>query len=217
MDKVEFVPVFDVHVTGQDLIDYYTEHSLEYPKLKNGYPNMSRRMNKDTFDTIVASKQKALCLQYQDLIKQKTQEKKKEACMFRVTTARSDPCPICFEEIVGMAILECTHVFCINCTINHFRLKNTCPLCRAEVCDKPVIKENIPTETIHAIAIEQSDSQYPNRHNLPLYNYLLESTINLRALPNIEMNTHNFVNMIFDEVINSSIDMGIRVREWYDA
>jgi hypothetical protein len=41
-------------------------------------------------------------------------------------------CPICLTdtEIHNTAMLDCSHVFCIDCLLNHLTQKITCPLCR---------------------------------------------------------------------------------------
>jgi len=41
-------------------------------------------------------------------------------------------CPICLTDtdIQDIAMLDCSHVFCIDCLLNHLTQKITCPLCR---------------------------------------------------------------------------------------
>lgn len=39
-------------------------------------------------------------------------------------------CPICLTEIQTTAILDCSHVFCKECLLQHLTQKITCPLCR---------------------------------------------------------------------------------------
>ena len=41
-------------------------------------------------------------------------------------------CPICLTDtyIQNTAMLDCSHVFCIDCLLNHLTQKITCPLCR---------------------------------------------------------------------------------------
>ena len=39
-------------------------------------------------------------------------------------------CPICLTDIQNAAILDCSHVFCIDCLLYHLTQNMTCPLCR---------------------------------------------------------------------------------------
>ena len=47
-------------------------------------------------------------------------------------------CPICLETLneKNICVTECNHTFCLKCIIFALRQKNTCPLCRAEICTK---------------------------------------------------------------------------------
>ena len=40
-------------------------------------------------------------------------------------------CPICLTEIQTSATLDCSHVFCKDCLLQHLAQKITCPLCRS--------------------------------------------------------------------------------------
>jgi len=70
-------------------------------------------------------------------------------------------CPICLTDtdIQDIAMLDCSHVFCIDCLLNHLTQKITCPLCRN------IAKTYEYNFTIHEIAasplpIDQSLYEY---------------------------------------------------------
>lgn len=211
---ITFMPVFDVEVSEDEFIAYFVEQNVDYPKLKNGSPNMSRKSNKDALTYIKKMRCNDLMLQYGDLIKQKQIEKQQEACMFRASTAKTDNCPICYEEMIGFTVLECAHAFCVKCTINHFRVNNTCPLCRAEVCEKTKQHDPIPMETIHSIVETEIASIIPTRHNQDMYNYIYErfDTFSRMNDPDIYI----FTGTIFEEIRTTMFDVSIGIRNWYD-
>ena len=214
MDQIDFVPVFDIHVSSQDVLDYYIANDVPFEKLKNGFPNMNRNSNKMTHELLLQQKRAAMMTQYNDLIQQKIKEKKQEACMYRVSVAKTETCPICGDDIVGMVVLDCSHLFCIKCMISHFRVNNTCPLCRMEVCDKPKVIVGIPNETISSIMEANLSNQIPARSNQDLYNYILTSvamSIICKSDPYI------LTSCIIEEIRSSMMDMSITIRNWYDA
>lgn len=44
-------------------------------------------------------------------------------------------CPICLHDVkkVNVAITVCGHKFCTSCLLSSLKMKNECPLCRAEL------------------------------------------------------------------------------------
>lgn len=46
-----------------------------------------------------------------------------------------DKCPICLYNIknVNVSITACGHKFCTSCLLSSLKMKNECPLCRAEL------------------------------------------------------------------------------------
>ena len=214
MMDVDFEPVFNIVVTLEDIVEYYKERNIDFPKMKNGSPNMSRRMNKDTYELMVKTRNSELTAQYSDLIKQKQDEKKKEACLYRASTAPSNTCPICYDDMIGFSVLECTHTFCIKCTISHFRVNHTCPLCRAETCEKTKIKELIPIETIASIIDENLANVIPTRLNQDVYNYVF-STLDFVAHTNTP-DVHLYTGLMYEEIRNVLFDASIGIRTWYE-
>lgn len=46
-----------------------------------------------------------------------------------------DKCPICLHDIkkINVSITACGHKFCTSCLLSSLKMKNECPLCRAEL------------------------------------------------------------------------------------
>ena len=42
-------------------------------------------------------------------------------------------CPICYEDIKELQILDCHHHFCESCIGNWTKVNSNCPVCRAPV------------------------------------------------------------------------------------
>lgn len=44
-----------------------------------------------------------------------------------------DICEICENEVKDICILRCKHNLCLECAVNWFKNKNTCPYCRLDI------------------------------------------------------------------------------------
>jgi hypothetical protein len=42
-------------------------------------------------------------------------------------------CPVCYNETSVYQTLQCGHEFCIGCSETWFKLKQSCPICRAKI------------------------------------------------------------------------------------
>ena len=64
----------------------------------------------------------------------------------------SSECGVCLEAIPdgGMSRLRCSHQMCTACLIQHARVSNSCPFCRAKMSDSPV-KTNARAEISPAV------------------------------------------------------------------
>jgi hypothetical protein len=214
MESIRFVPVFDIEITDKDILDYYAQTGITYiSRNKDGSLNMRRKENKDAKEFLFFSRKSELMKQYYDLIEEKKQDKMREACSFRVDTSKMEMCPICMEDMKGRAILDCTHTFCIQCSIQHFRNRTNCPLCRAEVCEKPVGKF-VPGNLIQGIVNENLSDIYEERLNTDLYNYIL-TTAGMFKDGNIDV--HIFTRNLFEEVSQFGYEVGESVRQWFES
>jgi hypothetical protein len=211
---IDFVPVFKIKVTPEDVAEYYKSIGVsDYPKNANGMPKMNS--NRTAYKIIFDQKEKRMMEEYSQLIEQRRKEKMAEACTFRIDSSRNEDCPICMEPMQGRSILNCSHVFCINCSIEHFRTKQNCPLCRAEVCDAPKKTANIISDQTMATIVEDNLGYvYPERHNFDLYNFILTSASLFRE--NRKADAFHFTNDIFEEVRKFGVDVASDVKSWYE-
>jgi len=212
METLSFVPVFDIQITDADILEYlHQEEIAEAPRNKDGSLNMRLKQNREAKDILFYKRKNELLREYEALIKQKKQEKMKEICLVKIDT--TDDCPICMEDMKGRAILDCGHVFCIKCSIEQFRQRNTCPLCRAIVCEEPE-KKTAPIDLVEGIVNENLMDIYPERHNYDLYNYILSSAINFKNNNNADV--YVFTREIFEEVRRFGLDVGEGVKQWFE-
>lgn len=211
---IDFVPVFKITVTPEDVAAHYARLGVtDYPKNANGMPNM--KLNKQVGKMIYADKEKAMMQEYKDVIERNRKEKMAEACTFRIDTSKNEDCPICLEPMPGRAILECSHVFCIKCSIEHFRTKQNCPLCRAEVCGPPKKGfEPMTDQTMNGMVEDNLGYVYPERHNCDLYNFILTSAVIYRD--SSKPDAFHFTNDIFEEVRKFGVDVAADVKNWYE-
>jgi hypothetical protein len=212
---IDFVPVFKIKVTPEDVVAHYKSIGVsDYPKNVNGMPNM--KLNRTACKFIFDQKEKQMMEEYTQLIEQRQKEKMAEACTFRIDTSRNEDCPICMEPMQGRSILNCSHVFCINCSIEHFRTKQNCPLCRAEVCGPAVKPEvvHLPEQTVATIVEDNLGYVYPERLNYDLYNFILTSAIMFRD--STKADAFHFTNDVFDEIRKFGVDVATDVKSWYE-
>lgn len=214
MDTISFLPVFDIKITDADIIEYFhSEEITEVPRNKDGSLNMRIKQNKEAYKMLHEARNRALLEQYAEVIEQRKQEKMKEACLIRIDTSKREDCPICMEDMKGRAILDCGHVFCIKCSIEHFRHRTTCPLCRATVCEEPD-KKKAHGSLVESIVDENMNDIYPERHNYDMYNFILSSATIFRKEPKAD--AYTFTRELFEEVRRFGIDVGDGVRQWFE-
>ena len=212
--KFASAPVFKITVTPEEVAVYYRRLGVnDYPKNANGQPNM--KLNKQVRKTIYADKEKKMMQEYKDVVERQRNEKLAEESLFRIDTSKNEDCPICLDPMVGRAVLECSHMLCIKCSIEHFRTKQTCPLCRAEVCGPPKkTVEPLVDQTMASIVEDNLGYVYPERHNYDLYNFILSSATIFRESP--KANVFHLTNDIFEEVRKFGIDVATDVKNWYE-
>jgi len=201
-----------ITVTPEDIVAYYTKAGIkDYPKNANGMPNM--KTNKTACKIIYEEKHQALIAKLGE--KCRTQ-KIEEMIGLRTEKSIGEDCPICLEPMnSGRSILNCSHVFCIECSITHFREHQNCPLCRADVCP-PKKTDIIPITdtTTHAIVDTNLGYVFPERQNFDLYNFILTSTILFRDSE--QADAFRFTDEIFDEVRRFGHDVASDVKSWYE-
>ena len=212
METLSFVPVFNIQITDAEILEYLHEEEItEAPRNKDGSLNMRLKQNREAKDILFYKQKNALLIEYHGLIEQKKQEKIKE--MLRTKIDTTEDCPICMEDMKGRAILNCNHVFCIKCSIEHFRQRTTCPLCRAKVCEEPE-KKTAHGGLVEGIVNENLLDIYPERHNYDLYNFILSNAVIFKN--NTASDAYIFTREIFEEVRKFGLDVGEDVKQWFE-
>jgi hypothetical protein len=175
------------------------------------------KLNKQVRKMIYADKETKMMQQYKDVIERQRKEKLAEASMYRIDTSKNEDCPICLEPMSGRAILECCHVFCIKCSIEHFRMKQNCPLCRAEVCGPPTKGvEPLADQTMAGMVEDNLRYVYPERYNLELYDFIYELVTRMRDSDKPDAAFH-CTNDLVEEVRKFGIDVATDVKNWYET
>lgn len=135
-------------ITETDVFTYYKENNVtDFPKKKNGMPNMKFKCNMDVARHILKSRileknKKENIHNYEPSNKNekhyRTEILNLEDKDIEFMKKISEECSICCEPFNGhFSILSCEHIFCTQCIIQHFRRYNSCPLCRKKICNKP--------------------------------------------------------------------------------
>jgi hypothetical protein len=139
-----------VTVSVEELVEYYKQHNIsDYPKTKYGLPKMNSKINRNTIKLLITEK------------KQNNE------------INNDNTCSICAEILTDNCTLKCKHTFCVSCMISHFRINNSCPLCRHIVCDKPKKMERMPDEMIQQnIQSILMNEQEVVRQNMNMSDYL---------------------------------------------
>jgi len=215
MNSISFIPVFDISISDDDIVKYFTDLKIEYPKKANGTPHMGNRIVKTAIKTIIIEKEDTLKKQYKELIEKNIIEKKKEAlALSSAKKSKDETCPICYDPFASSMILECSHILCSKCAISHFRKYNTCPLCRAEICEAVKEIPQMPHEMIHEIMHVQLNRIIPERHHMNVYNYLnyCFHEYKYQNMPHPEVYVHN----VCTEIMTLLMDMGLTIVNWYD-
>ena len=139
---------YDTHVSSEQLRLYYENNGItDYPKRKNGYPNMTFKFNRHHINKIIESRRN-------EYINKKNKREKliQEFYESYSDNTKAQECIICCEPISkNIAILECGHTFCLSCMVQHGRENNNCPCCRIEFTNKPKKVEHMTGMTLNEI------------------------------------------------------------------
>jgi len=208
---IDFTSVFDIIVTSEEVVAHYARIGItNYTKNANGMPNM--KTNKTVCKIIYEEKRQALIAK----LGEKCRNQKLSEGLRRENSIGED-CPICLEPMSnGRSILNCSHVFCIECTITHFREHQNCPLCRAEVCGPAKKVEIIPIsdEAVEVIVENNARHVYPERRNFDLYNFILTGAVLFRNSEHSD--AFRFADEIFGEIRKFGHDVASDVKDWYE-
>ena len=140
----------------------------DFPKRKNGLPNMTSQTNKKYYKEFVEHMNAS----------RKTQKTQKNIQSRNTHISQSIvpfECVICLETIDdNMCKLKCSHTYCVSCFAQHIRLNGNCPMCRGYVADKPKSSSmpTVTTQTIEDIVDSQMGRRYPERDNQNVEEYV---------------------------------------------
>jgi hypothetical protein len=85
-----------------------------------------------------------------------------EAIIEEKEQEREDTCAICMDvtsSTKNVSVTECGHRFCTSCLLKSLQIKNTCPMCRAEI--EPARKPNLEqlTATVAADLVQAEERE----------------------------------------------------------
>jgi hypothetical protein len=204
---------FYVSTTIDELIEYYKENGItDYPKKKDGTPNMGRSVNKNNLRTLIELKSQKF--KRTKMNAEKMSADKISAELTSATELKEpEMCVICNEPFEDICILKCKHKFCVNCAISHFRVKHNCPLCREEICSIPKTTTAICDEYVEAIAENVFNHQSVRRNMMTMKGYLSDK-LGFYKRNNV-LNIESYINEIQGEIMNSVFDISDSITDWY--
>ena len=121
-------------ISPSELIKYYNQHNIEFPRNKDGNPNMKYSQNKKTYKLLTKRKISQVIEDHLRVNNKKNKYQSTQDCL--LGKKEIEECIICYEPLdKDLVILECQHKYCFKCSIKYFRTKDTCPLCQKKVID----------------------------------------------------------------------------------
>ena len=126
-------------VTRTEIRKYYQQQNIDFPKNKDGNPNMSYLQNKETYQKLFKRKYNYLLdeLDKSRLLKRARESDSISKISYDSESNDIQECIICLEPLKkDLVILECRHMYCVSCSLRHFKNKSNCPLCQKEIINK---------------------------------------------------------------------------------
>lgn len=194
-------------ITPSEIIKYYTQHKIEFPQNKDGNPNMSFSQNKNTYKMLYRKKIEA------NVKKRKRSLDSVEKYLKDPDNQPKEECIICFEPIEeDVVILKCNHLYCVSCSIKHFRTKTSCPLCQCEIIEKNTFmdKNEIPEILVEQIINDEIDFMTINRENKDI---LSNTFLFLKKVFNRRYQNISIFNYL--EIEQMTQNIASRIIDWY--
>ena len=103
---------------------------------------------------------------------------------------------------------------------------NNCPLCRKIICEKPNnIKNKLSNTDIRMLITNQFTTNYTERNDLDLYNYIIGEIEKFDTLNKIKLNDQINIDImkkevyknIIKEVIESAVDVCEDMNNYYSS
>lgn len=118
-------------------------------------------------------------------------------------------CSICLEEKDNHACkLKCGHVFCVDCFAGLVRTSNSCALCRSNITNEPVKKQQVNQDVIIDIVQREIDYRSEDRNNLNMADYIYHMITNHDV-----GDAHAVANTIVYDIYDSLYTVGMVTME----
>ena len=162
----------------------------------HGAPDMRFRQNRENL--------LEMAIEFDSALANERDKNRRFACDKGDVVAETT-CVICTEEMCGRVTLKCGHEMCPECFANHARVNHMCPFCRDEFAPKREVRDNIPRESIVAMANQLCDPAEES-------DYFMRSAQIIQGTDLVE-GTH-YIEYV---IKMNAVLLGRRVAEWYDA
>lgn len=127
-------------ISRAEIRKYYQQQNIDFPRNKDGNPNMSYSQNKKTYQELFKRKFNHFFDEFDKSSLLKRAKKSSSVSELTHNNSENDDfqeCIICFEPLKkDLVILECKHMYCVDCSLRHFKNKTNCPLCQKEIISK---------------------------------------------------------------------------------
>ena len=129
------------------LLNHYKEENNDtFAKTKHGLPDMRNTKNRTVLSSIIQNrileKNKS---ENPHAPTEETQDYRKDILdltdeeLDKIRSLQTETCGICYDSFTtSYTRLNCGHLFCPSCIIQHGRNKNDCPMCRTVVKNVPI-------------------------------------------------------------------------------
>ena len=193
-------------ITSSEIIKFYNKYKIEFPQNKDGTPNMTYSQNKNTYKMLYKKKIEA------NIKKRKRSLDSVKKYLDYRDNKKKEECIICFDPIEeDLVILKCNHMYCVSCSIKHFR-KKTCPLCQCEIVEENtnINRREIPERFVNEIISDEIDFMTMNSENKDILSviYLFLKRIFNRGYMNISI--FNYL-----EIEQMTQNIASRIIDWY--
>lgn len=212
-------------ITRTEIRKYYQQHNIDFPRNKDGNPNMSYSQNKETYQKLFKRKFNHFLYEMDksSLLKRARNSSSISKITHDSENDEIQECIICLEPLKkDLVILECKHMYCVNCSLKHFKRKTNCPLCQKEIINKHELNnlydENV--EDTQGIIREYEITRIINheirntlaeRNNQPIFSRI--STFFKQLFHREGINLINFNRL---EVESISKKIIYKIIDWYE-
>ena len=161
-------------ITTQEFKDYLISNHIPFSLTSKGEPDKRSSTVRKYYDKLYYEKYIS-----QEVDKRLSVKQKIDNFVYNEEQENME-CPICFDKIVdNVAIIGCSHKFCLSCYSMHIRENNNCPMCRSEICDKPKKLALLPKQQSEYLIQTLITREEPQRENLSLKGYYKHKIIEL--------------------------------------